>query len=209
MCFPSFSLSLSLCLSPHHPFSGRTGQREKSSWTKLLSLGWTLQSWGASSLPPGGRWRLPWWRPSQLHSVVASGLTCDCDWCLVPPADSNVHLAITHFVTFVLSTPNSGESLPWLEKDVFLELSESHSPNPESTRVISFSSLDFPDRTLSSGMSSRLERSRDLLVRLFAFIKYYFEVNIQWFILYTLSMTNSSADDWDIVSIVDCDLHQL
>ena len=56
----------------------------------------------------------------------------------------------------------SGDNLPWLENEVFLELSESHSPSPESTRVNSFSSLDFPDSSLSSGISSKHDKSRDL-----------------------------------------------
>ena len=63
----------------------------------------------------------------------------------------------------VFSMGKSGESLPWLEKEVFRELSESHSPSPESTLTISFSSLDFPERMVSSGMSSRDDKSRDLL----------------------------------------------
>ena len=71
---------------------------------------------------------------------------------------------LTNLTFEVFSVPKSGESLPWLEKDVFLELSESHSPRPESTLVISFSSLDLPDNSLSSGMSSRHERSKDRLI---------------------------------------------
>merc|ERR1719410_1730546 len=61
-----------------------------------------------------------------------------------------------------LSMVKSGDNLPWLENEVFLELSESHSPSPESTRVNSFSSLDFPDSSLSSGISSKHDKSRDL-----------------------------------------------
>lgn len=60
-----------------------------------------------------------------------------------------------------LDIAQSGERRPWLEKEVFLLLSESHSPRPESRRVISFSSEDLPERARSSGMSSRKVRSRE------------------------------------------------
>ena len=72
-------------------------------------------------------------------------------------------IMITSHTLDVFSMGKSGESLPWLENEVFRELSESHSPSPESTLMISFSSLDFPERIVSSGMSSRDDKSRDLL----------------------------------------------